>query len=110
MDSAVRFIQAGYSDVRTDAMAIIIALLVVIVLMKSWGQLIMLTIGSVILHEIIWTIIPLAQGHKFAMPAITTGAFWTQAGLLAVGYFLLIIIFFFLKNNVFKIGRSSSSH
>jgi hypothetical protein len=110
MESAVRFIQAGYSDVRTDAMAIIIALLVVIVLMKSWGQLIILTLGSVILHVIIETIIPLAQHKPFAMPPITTGPFWTHAGLLAVGYFLLIIIFFFLKNNVFKIGKSSSSH
>jgi hypothetical protein len=100
----------GFNDVRSDVMAIVIALIIVIAFMKSWGQLIFMTIGAVLVHLIILTLLPLVQHGKIAMPDVMSGGFWMQAGSLAVGYLILIIVLFFLKNNVFKMGRGGGGH
>jgi hypothetical protein len=108
--SAYDFVHAGFNDVRTSLMAIVIAVIIVIAFMKSWGQLIIMTIGATLVHLIILTLLPLANHGKIAMPDVVSGAFWMTAAALAVGYLIMLIVLFFLKNNVFKMGKSSSSH
>jgi hypothetical protein len=83
--------------------AIIIALIAVL-MMKTWGRLIFMAIGAVIVHLIILAVLPLAQGGKLAIPDVMAPGFLMQVLSLAVGYAILIIIFFFLKKNVFKMG------
>jgi len=106
MDAAkpvLDFIHHGFNDVRTSVVAIIIALIAVL-MMKTWGRLIFMAIGAVIVHLIILAVLPLAQGGKLAIPDVMAAGFLMQVLSLAVGYAILIIIFFFLKKNVFKMG------
>jgi hypothetical protein len=108
--SAYNFVHAGFNDVRTDVLAIVIALIIVVAFMKSWGQLIFMTIGAVIVHEIILALLPLLNHGKIMVPDVMSGAFWMLAASLAVGYLILIIVLFFLKNNVFKMGKGGGGH
>jgi hypothetical protein len=100
---AYDFVHAGFADVKSQVMALVIALLAAI-LMTSWGRLIFVAIGAAFIHVAIKTFLPLAQGGALAMPDILAPAFWTGFGGLAVGYLILIAIFFFLKHNIFKVG------
>ncbi|MBS0297517.1 MAG: hypothetical protein JSR45_14510 [Proteobacteria bacterium] len=106
MDAAkpvLDFIHHGFNDVRTSVVAIIIALIAVL-MMKTWGRLIFMAIGAVIVHLAIIALLPLVQGGKFVFPDVMSQAFWMQAISLLVGYAILIVVFFFLKKNVFKMG------
>lgn len=100
---AYEFVHAGFADVKSQVMALVIALLAA-VLMTKWGRLIFVAIGAAFVHVAIKTFMPLAQGGAPVMPDVLLPAFWSGFGGLAVGYLILIAIFFFLKHNVFKVG------
>ncbi len=104
--SAYEFVHAGFADVKSQVMALVIALLAAI-LMTSWGRLIFVAIGAAVVHVLIQAVLPLAQGGKLTIPDIMAMPFWSMFGSLAVGYLILIAIFFFLKHNVFKMGHGS---
>jgi len=104
---AYDFVHAGFADVKSQVMALVIALLAAI-LMSSWGRWLFVTLGAAVVHVVIGAVMPLAQGGKFAMPDVMAGTFWSMFLGLYVGYLILIAIFFFLKHNVFKMGGGSS--
>ena len=99
------FIHQGFNDVRADGLAIVIALIFAFFLMKKWGQLFVMTIGATLVHLIIMALLPLFNHGKLVMPDIMAKPYWMMALALLVGYFILILVFFFLKNNVFKMGK-----
>jgi hypothetical protein len=102
------FINRGFDGVRTDIIAIIIALIIVFAFMKSWGQLLIMTVMAVVIHLIIQALIPLTHGGKLIFPPVTHTEYWMGALALFIGYLIMILVLFFLKYNVFKMGRSSS--
>ena len=100
------FIHQGFDTVRTDILAIVIALIVVFALMKSWGQLIMMTIAATVIHLLIAAFaVPLIDHKKLAIPDVMAKEYWMMALSLLVGYLIMIIVLFFLKHNVFKMGK-----
>lgn len=101
--SAYEFVHAGFADVKSQVMALVIALLAA-VLMTAWGRVIFVAIGAAVVHVLVQAVMPLAQGGKLTIPDIMAMPFWSSFGGLAVGYLILISIFFFLKHNVFKVG------
>lgn len=104
LTSAYEFVHAGFSDVKSQVMALVIALLAAI-LMTSWGRLIFTAIGAAIVHVLIGAVLPMAQGGALAFPDIMGLPFWKGFAGLSVGYLIIIGVFFFLKHNVFKMGR-----
>jgi heme exporter protein D len=99
------FIHMGFNDVRTDTLAIIIAFIFAFFLMKRWGQLIVMAIGATLVSLILNAMLPLLNHGKLMMPDVMAKPYWMGALALLVGYLILLIIFFFLKNNVFKVGK-----
>ena len=104
---AYEFVHAGFADVKSQVMGLVIALLAAI-LMTKWGRLLFVAIGAAVVHTVIIAVMPMAQGGKLAMPDVMAGAFWGMFAGLFVGYAILIAIFFFLKHNVFKMGGGGS--
>jgi len=100
------FVREGFNDVRAMGTALFIAFVVAFFLMTKWGQLLIMTVGATIVHLLAVAFVkPLLDGGKIAMPPLMDGEYWKVAAGLAVGYLILIIVLFFLKNNVFKIGK-----
>lgn len=100
------FVQAGFNDMRTNVMALVIAFIIAFFVMKKWGQLLVMTVAATLVHLLAVAFVkPLLDGGKIAMPPLMDPEYWKVAAGLAVGYLIVIIVLFFLKNNVFKIGH-----
>ena len=110
-NSIFAFVQAGFNDMRTNVMALVIAFIVAFFIMKKWGQLIFMTIGATIVHLLAVAFVkPLLDGQAPVIPPLMDGEYWKVAAGLAVGYLIIIIVLFFLKNNVFRIGHGHHGH
>lgn len=106
-NSLFAFVQAGFNDMRTNVMALVIAFIVAFFVMKKWGQLLIMTVGATLVHLLAVAFVkPLLDGGKIAMPPLMDVEYWKVAAGLAVGYLIVILVLFFLKNNVFKLGGS----
>ncbi|HWE44522.1 MAG TPA: hypothetical protein VG407_00725 [Caulobacteraceae bacterium] len=113
VNTAHNFINRGFDGVRTDVIAIVIALIIVFAFMKKWGQILIMTLLSLILHLVIQAVIPLFKGGKLLIPPVTHTDFLWQAAALFIGYFFLIAILFFVKNNLLKMtkgGGAAAAH
>jgi len=106
---AYEFVHAGFSDVRSQVAALIIAAVAAFV-MSSWGRLWATALAAVVVHILVGMLLPVLQGGAFTIPDFIALAFWANALALYVGYVLVIAFFFFLKHNVFRMGRSSHAH
>lgn len=105
------FMRDGFNDMRTNLMAIVIAFIVAFFLMKKWGQVLLMAVGAAIVHLLIVAFaIPLIEQQPPVMPPLMDSGYWLTAASLAVGYLIMIIVLFFLKNNVFKIGKGGGGH
>lgn len=102
---AYNFVHEGFADVKSQVMALVIALLAAI-LMTAWGRLLFVALGATVVHILINAVMPMAQGGAFTMPDVMAGTFWSATLGTYVGYLILIAIFFFLKHNVFRMGKS----
>jgi len=110
-NSIMGFVQAGFNDMRTNLMAIVIAFIISFFIMKKWGQLLFMVVGATLVHLLAVAFVkPLLDGGKIEFPPVANGDYWMGALGLAVGYLVMIIVLFFLKNNVFKLGGGGSSH
>jgi len=110
-NSIFGFIQAGFNDMRTNLMAIVIAFIIAFFIMKKWGQLLFMTIAATLVHLLAVAFVkPLLDGGEIAMPPLMDKEYWMTALGLAVGYLIMLIVLFFLKNNVFKIGKGGGGH
>lgn len=110
---AYEFVHAGFSDVKSQITALIIALVAAFV-MKNWGRLWLTAVAAVVVHILVGILLPLVTGTGFRVqdlvPDFISVTFWANAFALWVGYVLVIAFFFFLKHNVFRMGRSSHAH
>ena len=110
-NSIMGFVQAGFNDMRTNLMAIVIAFIISFFIMKKWGQLLIMSVAATLIHLLALAFVkPLISGGDIAMPPIMDKAYWMSALALFVGYLIMLIILFFLKNNVFKIGKGGGGH
>lgn len=103
IDQAYGFVQTGFATVNDQVMALIIALIAAVI-MKSWGKLLHMTLGAVVVHWVAATLMPVAKGGDFKLPELLSSGFWMTTASLAVGYLIVISVFFFIKKNVLKAG------
>lgn len=111
---AYNFVHAGFSDVKSQVAAVLIAI-VAAILMKSWGRIWGAAIGAVVVHYILLVVLlPLLSGGSFRLqdlvPDFLSLQFLASLAALFVGYVLVIAFFFFLKHNVFRMGRPRHAH
>ncbi len=99
------FAHHGFDSMRSNGIALVIAIVFAFFIMKKWGSLLMAVIGATVVHLLIMAfVVPMIDKHPMAMPPLMDMGYWVTAGYIAVFYLISLIVLFFLKNNVFKMG------
>jgi len=105
LNKALEFAREGFADVNA-IQGLIIALLIAIV-MAGYGQILVMALVAVLLHFGVDLVMPVVRAggdfSVFALPDnLLTLGFWKQQGLLYVGYFIVITVFYILKRLIFR--------
>ena len=96
LDQAVQVLRDGFTQIN-DPKGLLIALAATIFL-RSWGQWFPAAVIAVLIHVAIEHFAPVLAGQsELALPPLMEPAFWSRAGILLVGYLIVIGIFFFVK-------------
>ncbi|MBA4800339.1 MULTISPECIES: hypothetical protein [Euryhalocaulis] len=102
--AALDFAQRGFAEINT-IQYLIIALISALV-MGGYGQIVIMSAIAVIVHVAVDALMPVIRSGGdlalFVLPNFLTGAFWQMAGLLYVGYFIAITVFFLIKALLFR--------
>lgn len=110
MDNAspiLAFVQRGFHETNSNILAAIIALVVVIAFMKEWRQLFPMVVLALVAHVLInFYVVPLVShgAPHGAIPPVVDPGFWMNTLSLGVGYLIILVVLFFLKKNIFKMG------
>jgi hypothetical protein len=96
LDQAAAVLESGFTQINAT-MGLLIALAATIFL-RSWNQWIPAAFVATFAHIAIEHVTGLVRDKKeLALPELLTAQFWSDAGVLLVGYLLVIGIFFFAK-------------
>jgi hypothetical protein len=96
LDQFVALLREGFGEVN-GVKGILIALAAT-VFMNSWKQWLPLGVVATLVHIAIAWIAPVLQGGgQIRLPNFLEEAFWAQAGVLFVGYVVIIGVFYFIK-------------
>jgi hypothetical protein len=96
LDQALEVLRAGFTQIN-DPKGLLIALAAT-VFMRSWGQWIPAAIVSVVIYRAIEHFAPVLAGQReLALPPLVEQSYWTQTGILLVGFLLVIALMFFVK-------------
>jgi hypothetical protein len=103
VDQALGYLRDGFANVNSDPKGLLIALATAI-FMQGWRQWIPFSVVAVVIHIAIETLAPVigGSGGELALPPLVEGSFWIRAGVLLLGYLIIVAVFFFLKGLVFK--------
>ena len=105
LDQALEVLRAGFTQIN-DPKGLLIALAAT-VFMRSWGQWIPAAFISVVVYRAVEHFAPVLAGQReLALPPIVEGAYWTQTGILLVGFFLVIAVLFFVKRIIMTAAGS----
>lgn len=109
IDTAVNYLRDGFANINNPK-GLLIALAATI-FMGSWRQWIPIALVAVIFHIAIERLAPVLANNQgdVSLPPLMEEAFWTQAGVLFLGYLIVIAIFFFLKSLLFR-GSTARAH
>ena len=96
LDQALQVLREGFGQIN-DLKGLAIALIATLFI-RTWGQ----WFGAAILSTVIYVGIdhfaPLLAGQgEIALPPLMEPAFWTRAGVLLVGFLVVIGLFFWIK-------------
>jgi hypothetical protein len=108
-DQFVALLREGFGEVN-GVKGILIGLAATI-FMQSWRQWLPLGLVAVLVHIAIDWITPVLQGGgELRLPNFLEEAFWAQAGVLFVGYLVIIGVFYFIKTLLLKKGGGGAKH
>ena len=108
IDQAVQILRDGFANINQPK-GLLIAL-VATIFMGSWRQWLPLAIVAVIAHIVIDRLIPVISDRaQFTLPPLMEEGFWTQVGVLFVGYLIVIAVFFLIKSLLFR-GGAKAAH
>ncbi len=109
VDQAIEYMRDGFGIVNGDWRALVIALIAAIV-MSNWRQWIPFVVLAVVAHIAIREIAPVlaGTGEELNLPPIMEEQFWVSTGVLALGYLIIIGVFFLIKSLLFR--RSAAAH
>jgi hypothetical protein len=96
LDQALEVLRAGFTQIN-DPKGLLIALAATLFL-RSWGQWFPAGVVATLIYIAIEHFAPVLAGQgELVLPPIMEGAFWSRAGILLVGFLLVIGVFFFVK-------------
>jgi hypothetical protein len=109
VDQAVAILREGFANANNPK-GLLIALAATIFL-SSWRQWIPVALVATVIHIAIDTLAPILAGGGGAvtLPPLMEAAFWTQTGVLFVGYAIVIAVFFLVKGMIFR-GGAKAAH
>lgn len=109
VNEALAYMRDGFGIVNGDWRALVIALIAAI-LMSSWKQWIPFAVVAVVIHIAIQKIAPVlaGTGEELNLPPIMESSFWVSTGVLALGYLVIIGVFFLIKSLVFR--KAAAAH
>jgi len=93
----LNYFQNGFDSVNAWQ-GIVVALLAVIV-MRRWGQLLLITLGAAVVYLLVehfWPIV--TQGAELRLPYVTEPQFWQRLGAVYAGLLIIIAMFFAVKS------------
>jgi hypothetical protein len=96
LDQALAVLSAGFTQIN-DPKGLLIALAATLFL-RSWGQWIPAAIIATLIYVGIEHFAPVLAGQgELELPPLVEASFWSRAGILLVGFLLVIGVFFFVK-------------
>jgi hypothetical protein len=109
VDQAVAILRDGFANANNPK-GILIALAAV-VFVSSWRQWLPVALVATIIHVAIDQLAPVLAGGggSVTLPPLMETSFWTQTGVLFVGYAIVIAVFFLIKGMFFK-GGAKAAH
>lgn len=107
IDNAISVLRDGFANINNPK-GLLIALAATI-FMQTWRQWVPVALVATVVHIAIEVLAPVLanRGGEIRLPALMDQAFWTNAGVLFVGYLIVIAIFFFLKRLLFRGGAAA---
>lgn len=108
IDQVVMYLRDGFANINNPK-GLLIALAATI-FMSSWRQWFPIALVAVVIHIAIERLAPvLADGRgEVTLPPLMEEAFWTQVGVLLVGYLIVIGVFFLIKSLLLR--KSAAAH
>ncbi len=109
VDQAVAILREGFANTNNPK-GLLIALAATIFL-ASWRQWLPVAAVATIIHVAIDTLAPVLAGGggQVTLPPLMETSFWTQTGVMFVGYAIVIAVFFLIKGLFFK-GGTKAAH
>jgi len=110
VDQAIEYMRQGFGTVNGDWRFLVIALIAAVV-MSNWRQWIPFVVLAVVAHIAIQEIAPVlagSDGAELNLPPIMEESFWVSTGVVALGYLIVIGVFFLIKSLLFR--RSAAAH
>ena len=111
VDQAISYLRDGFANINNPK-GLLIALAATL-FMGSWRQWLPVALVATVIHIVIERLAPvLAGGHGSVTlpPDLMQESFWTRAGVLFLGYLIIIAVFFFLKSMLFRGGNAAKAH
>lgn len=107
IDQAVNTLRDGFGQVN-HPQGLIIALIAAL-LMPSWRQWLPMALLATVVHIAVNDLPGILQGG--GLPNFMVTEFWTTAGILFLGYLIIIAVFFLLKSLLFRSsGGKAAAH
>lgn len=101
IESVLGFAREGFAEVNA-----VLGLLVAVVaalMMTAWARLPFIAVGAALAHIVLESLAPvIAESGGFHLPPLLEPHFWRYAGVLFVGYLIVVAILFAIKRLVFK--------
>jgi len=101
IESVLGFAREGFAEVNA-VLGLLIAV-VAALMMTSWARLPFIAVGAALAHIVLETLAPvIAESGGFELPDLLQPYFWRYAGVLFVGYLIVVAILFAIKRLVLK--------
>ena len=101
LESILGFAREGFAEVNA-----VLGLLVAVVatlMMTAWARLPFVAVGATLAHIVLESLAPAIAGSGgFSLPPLLEPHFWRYAGVLFVGYLIVVAILFAIKRMVFR--------
>lgn len=109
LNDIVALLREGFTTINATR-GLLIALAAVI-FMQSWKQWLPLSVVAVVIDVAVDVIAPVLAGRgALRLPPLMDLDFWRRAGVLLVGYLIVIAIFFFIKRMLLRGGKPAKAH
>ena len=101
INDVLAFVREAFHEV--NAIQGLIIALVAAFMMSAYRRIFVVAFGATIVHLLVDVLLPVvAHGAAFRLPDLVETYYWRNAGLLFVGYFIVISVFYLIRSMLFR--------